>query len=279
MTGISHPENTYSNYWDRVLPRLLEEKLTDPDMMAMVSFDRLVIDEAQDLLSRPVLMSCLFTFLTGGIRDGKYALFGDFQNQVLVSRDMLDQSLIRLERAARPVRWHLSENCRNYRIVARTSIELSGLDNNVYSGFLRAGGSIENFDIDFYSSDSRQAEILSFWLKEFRKKGYKPEDITILSFFSDDKSVAGRGLVPGWQFASLWQDAVNRIHYGSVHAFKGLENKIIILTDVILTEKDFQRDLFYTGMTRATESIRILCHETSKDILSSWLKTGGFGNE
>ena len=86
-------------------------------------------------------------------------------------------------------------------------------------------------------------------------------------------------MVQGWQFASLWQDAINRIHYGSVHAFKGMENKIIILTDVFLTEKGFKRDLFYTGMTRSTESIRILCHETSKDILSGWMKTGGSGHE
>lgn len=279
MTDIRTPENPDSDYWESVLPQLLEEKLTDPDMMAMASFDRLVVDEAQDLLARPLLMNCLFTFLTGGIRNGRYALFGDFQNQVLASRDMLDQSLIRLEREARPARWHLSENCRNYRIVAHTSIGLSGLDDNVYSGFLRVGGNIGNFDIDFYSSDNEQAAILSNWLKEFRKTGYKPEDITILSFFSNAKCLAGRGMVQGWQFASLWQDAVNSIHYGSVHAFKGMENKIIILTDVILTEKDFQRDLFYTGMTRATESIRILCHKASKDILSGWLKKGGFGNE
>lgn len=279
MAGIIPPENLDSDYWEKVLPLLLEERLTDPDMKAMVAFDRLVVDEAQDILSRPLLMNCLFTFLTGGIRDGKHVLFGDFQNQVLASRDMLDQSLNRLEREARPARWHLSENCRNYRIVARTSIGLSGLDDNVYSGFLRVGGSIGNFDIDFYSSDIEQAAILSNWLKEFRKTGYKPEDITILSFFSDAKSLAGRGMVQGWQFASLWQDAINRIHYGSVHAFKGMENKIIILTDVFLTEKGFKRDLFYTGMTRSTESIRILCHETSKDILSGWMKTGGSGHE
>ncbi|NTW70049.1 MAG: ATP-binding domain-containing protein [Chlorobiaceae bacterium] len=279
MTDISIPENADSNYWENVLPLLLEEKITDPDMMAMASFDRLIVDEAQDLLSRPLLMNCLFAFLTGGIKDGRYALFGDFQNQVLASRNMLNQSLERLEKDARPARWHLSENCRNYRIVAHTSIGLSGLDHNVYSGFLRVGGSIENFDIAFYSSDDIQAEILSSWLKEFRNAGYKPEDITILSFLSDERSLAGRGLVQAWHPAPLWQDTANRIRYGSVYAFKGLENKIVILTDVILTEQGFQRDLFYTGMTRATETIRILCHESSKKVLSGWMKTGGLEDE
>lgn len=279
MTGISIPENPDGDYWENILPRLLEDKLTDPDMKATASFDRLIVDEAQDLLSRPILMSCLFTFLTGGVRDGQYALFGDFRNQVLASRSILDQTMSRIISKARPARWYLSENCRNYSIVAHTSIALSGIENNVYSGFLRSGGNIGNFDIAFYSSDSDQAAILTSLLREFRNSGYKPEDITLLSFFSDERSLVGRGLVKGWPLAPLWQNASNRIHYGSVHAFKGMENKIIILSDVILSENGFQRDLFYTGMTRATESIRILCQDTSKKILIGWMPKGGFEHE
>ncbi len=33
-----------------------------------------------------------------------------------------------------------------------------------------------------------------------------------------------------------------------------MENKIVILTDVVLKEHDFQRDLFYTGITRVQNS-------------------------
>jgi hypothetical protein len=50
-----------------------------------------------------------------------------------------------------------------------------------------------------------------------------------------------------------------------------MENKIIILTDLLLEDQEFHRDVFYTGMTRATESVRILCDKRSQATLTGWL--------
>ena len=73
---------------------------------------------------------------------------------------------------------------------------------------------------------------------------------------------------PAWQQGRF-------THYCTVHAFKGLENKIIILTDVSPGEAEFHRDLFYTGMTRATESVRVLCNIRCQETLLRWLIKGG----
>ncbi|GAJ12562.1 unnamed protein product [marine sediment metagenome] len=54
-----------------------------------------------------------------------------------------------------------------------------------------------------------------------------------------------------------------------------MENKVIILTDVVLDNLEFQRDLFYTGMTRATESVRVLCDEKSKETILKLLQSRG----
>ncbi len=62
--------------------------------------------------------------------------------------------------------------------------------------------------------------------------------------------------------------------YASVHAFKGLENKAVILTDIFLSDRTFDRHLFYTGMTRATESVRILCDKACQTTLIGWLTEG-----
>ena len=51
-----------------------------------------------------------------------------------------------------------------------------------------------------------------------------------------------------------------------------MENKIIILTDVVLEEKGFDRNLFYTAITRATESVYILCNENSQDTILNWTR-------
>jgi ATP-dependent exoDNAse (exonuclease V) alpha subunit len=46
---------------------------------------------------------------------------------------------------------------------------------------------------------------------------------------------------------------------------------VIILSDLVLSDASFERSLFYTGVTRATESVLILCHESSRATLARWL--------
>ena len=270
MTGIEIPGNPSRDFWETELPQKLEERLTDPDFKAAAAFDCLVIDEAQDLLARPRLWQCLGQFLAGGVDRGSFALFGDFDRQVLSEREPMRQSLAALDLSDRPVRWCLSENCRNYRIVGDTAVLLSGLGGSVYSGYLRAGGGIHNYDIFFYEHEQAQLDRLGQWLGEFKAQGYKPSEITLLSFRADHLSAAARLKHAGHKLRPAWQ-AGELASYASVHAFKGMENKVVILTDVALDDRDFQRDLFYTGMTRATESVRVLCDKGSQETLFGWL--------
>ena len=252
------------------MPQELEECLTDPDFEAAAKFDYLVLDEAQDLLARPRLWQCLTQFLCGGVDKGAFALFGDFDHQVLADREPMHKALAALGTSDRPVRWKLSENCRNYRIVGDTAVRLAGLSGPVYSGYLRSGGDVHNYDIFFYDHENAQLVKLYQWLSEFNAHGYKPPEITLLSFRADHLSAALRLKNAGYKLRPAWQ-ASDLTAYASVHAFKGLENKVIILTDVVLDGLDCRRDLFYTGMTRATESVRVLCDKNSQGTILTWL--------
>ncbi|HAX93570.1 MAG TPA: hypothetical protein DCY25_06430, partial [Bacteroidales bacterium] len=270
MIGITVPETTSNEYWERTLPEMLEERLTDPDFCVTTAFDYLVLDEAQDILARPRLWQCLLNFLNGGEEKGKFVLFGDFVNQVLAERGQLDQSIAVLENISKPTHYHLSENCRNYKIIGDTALRLSGFKNNVYSGYMRCGGSISNYDIYFYSDEKDQLDRLDQYLREFRLQGYKSSEIVILSFCADDACAAARLRRSGYTLFPAWQQTSGNTIYASIHAFKGLESKVVIITDLVLGQPDFQRHLFYTGMTRATESVRVLCNRNSMNILMNW---------
>jgi cell division protein ZapA (FtsZ GTPase activity inhibitor) len=270
MTGIQIPEKPSQEYWENDLLAGLEERLTDPDFREMASFDFLVLDEAQDLLARPRLWHCLSQFITGGVTSGSFALFGDFEHQVLADKNVMDQTMLALETTARPCRWRLSENCRNYRIVGDTAIRLTGFDSDVYSDYRRTGGGVNNYDICFYSDDSQQLGQIRRWLAEFKVQGYKPSEIALLSFCADDFSAAGRLRNEGLRLQAAWQAGDGTV-FTSISAFKGMERKVVILTDVNLNRPDFHRQLFYTGMTRATETIRILCDKNSQSVLLGWL--------
>ena len=267
LTGLEIPENPSSAFWETELPGLLEERLTDPEFKAVAAFDYLALDEAQDLLARPRLWACVSQFLLGGLDQGSFVLFGDFDNQVLAEKTVMRETLSNLESVAHPSSWWLSENCRNYQIVGDTAVSLSGLGKSVYSGYLRAGGGVRNYDIFFYEHERAQLDKLGQWLQEFRAQGYKPSEITLLSFRSEETSAALRLRHEGFKLRPAWS-AGELTGYASVHAFKGMENKVIILTDVVFGDREFDRYLFYTGMTRATESVRVLCDQASQQTLS-----------
>jgi hypothetical protein len=270
MAEIEIPKETSKNFWEVVLPQKLKERLTDPDFRVKAAFDYIVVDEAQDLLARPAIWGCLSQFLVGGFEQGRYAVFGDFDNQVLADREVMTGNLRTLIGTAGPVRWRLSENCRNYRIVGETAVCLSGIATPIYSGYLRSGGSFSNYDIAFYSHEQEQGEQIIRWLKYFEAQGYQPSEITLLSFRTDESSAAQKLRNQGLKLRPAWS-AGNQIGYASVHAFKGMENKAIILTDVFLGDHAFDRHLFYTGMTRATESVRVLCDKECQATLKDWL--------
>ena len=269
MTNLEISDNASHDYWEVELPEKLEERLTEPDFKSAAMFDYLVLDEAQDILAKPRLWQCLMQFLVRGESEGTFALFGDFKHQVLLDREPMQRTLAAIDEDNRPVRWNLAENCRNYRIVGDTAVRLAGFIDPVYSGYVRSGGGLHNYDIFFYDDETAQINKLGQWLKEFKAQGYRPSEITLLSFRAGPLSAAAR-LGSAFKVRPAWQAAENT-GYTSVHSFKGLENKIIILTDVCLDDRDFQRDLFYTGMTRATESVRVLCGRGSREILYKWL--------
>ena len=182
----------------------------------------------------------------------------------------MQRTLESLQRASHAVRWDLSENCRNYRIIGETAVRLAGLGSDVYSGYLRAGGGIENYDIFFYDQDRSQLDRLAELLREFKERGYKPAEITLLSFRADHLSAAMRLKEAGYKLRPAWQSG-GQTAYASIHAFKGMESKVVVLTDMLLEDREFHRDVFYTGMTRATESVRVLCDRRSQATLHGWL--------
>ncbi len=273
MAEITIPERPTSSFWDEELPAQIEERLTDPDFTATAAFDYLIVDEAQDLLARPRIWNCLTQFLGGGLRNGNFALFGDFSHQVLGDKSELDEQLAALLREVRPARWRLAENCRNYQVIGSTAVRLSGFDARTYSGYMRGGGTLSCYDIEFYRSPDEQAAHVRNWLAEFRAKGYRPGEIAILSFCAESDSIAARLIAEGLPLQQPWKQGEGTVH-STIHAFKGLERKVILLTDLAPRQSDFHRHLFYTGMTRAVEEVRILCHEGAKEVLVRWLKEG-----
>ena len=272
MMDINVPEDADNVWWSQTSLELIEEKLTDPDVAFEASFDYLVIDEAQDILSRPNLWNCLKLLMGGNIDGGAYLILGDFLNQALTNNlDCLEANLNELKGCS--TRWSVSENCRNYRYIGDLALTLSAADKNTWTGYMRSGGAHDDWRLETYQDGVKQVESVGGYIQGARNSGFKDSEITILTFCTLKKSVidglvkSGIVLEPADIFGSP------HVTYSTINRYKGMENKVIIITDVVLSpqDQDLQRKIFYTGMTRATERLLILCKESSGDVLKEWL--------
>jgi superfamily I DNA and RNA helicase len=259
MAGIGHPISESPSYWDEEFPNLLLEFLTDPIASSECQFDVLVLDEAQDLMARPALFEALEAFLRGGWQDGRFAVFADFENQVLTDLAAMDAKRMALKRSARPAELSLDENCRNYAKVGAAACSLAALEQDPFSGYMRGPGTLASYDIEYHSTAEEEMQHLRKWILEVRQKGYRDEDVVFLSFRADEQSAAQRLRREGFQMVRV--GSVDRgFRFASVQAFKGLEAKVVVLTDVHLDWPALSRNLIYVGLTRALELVRVSCN-------------------
>jgi hypothetical protein len=273
LTGINVPNNPGDDFWSE-LPLIIQDRLTDPSCAQDARFDYLVIDEAQDILGRPDLLDCIRLLLDGDLDGGRYLMLGDFRNQVLTGTVALEAILVTVRRNAS--RWVLTENCRNYKAIGQIAMKLSKADRNTYSGYLRPGGGLHAWNLDLYQDEEDQLRQIIACMESALASGFREEDITVLSFGAEQHSVLpllckawGRPIGPAGAMV------INGICWSTVAAYKGLENKVIIITDVTPSDSKFDRSRFYTGITRAQERLHLFCHVSGASQLAEWITSAG----
>ena len=90
------------------------------------------MDEAQDLV-RPPVLDLLDVWVKGGLRDGRWAFFGDFHRQAIYG-DRRPENAHELMRARCGfyARASLRQNCRNTRRIGEETALLSGFESPPY---------------------------------------------------------------------------------------------------------------------------------------------------
>lgn len=266
--NIIIPENPDTTFWLSVPSLVQDYFFHNPHH----KFDMLILDEAQDILGNDEWFSAFDHLLEGGLEGGKYVFLGDFENQLLFNQKNLQVNLELIELEYAPTKWLLSENCRNYEEVGENAIRLAGMSESPYSNYLKKHKpNISLYEIETYHEIHEQIDAVNTLVGHLKSQGYKASEITLLSFKRLDKASIKVG-------ATFANSKVNRfrkdscdIVLESIYTYKGMENKIIIYFDINVTNTAACRDLMYTGITRATDAVRLFVSESSKDTLINWL--------
>lgn len=243
-----------SDYYNSVLPTLFTECFIENELQ---QYDYLIIDEAQDLMTGQYL-EVMDLILCGGLDDGNWYFFMDADRQNIFHQGMTYEDIKALlkERKIYYARFELKDNCRNSISIIKEMDNLFG-SNTRYPDVEEKGAPVVK---KIYKKDKDQAKIVADTVNELLANGIHPESITILSPFRMENSVIARisSDIPVSE-----EHAPGKLFFSTIAAFKGLENSVIIITDISDFKWDKDISQFYIAMTRARSALYILLSETA----------------
>jgi len=254
------PDDPNREYWEHVLPADAMDHLIREDHSP--AYDELILDEAQDVLRRDYL-DVLDLSVRGGLAAGRWRLFGDFENQSIYDADRGDSLVRRIEERAGVVpRFALRINCRNTPRIAELVHILGGLT-PPYQRILRPDDGVEP-QIIYYSDAAEQRLLVDSVLHDLADDGFRGPDVVLLSPRSTE-SCSANILDPSLRsrIRAMGATLSRQSHssYCSIHAFKGMECRAVVVTDVEEVGTASAMSLFYVATTRALHRLVVLAHE------------------
>lgn len=252
---------TSDDYYSRVIPEFFEKAAYElVEASELSTYDVIVVDEAQDVLNGAI-MNSLELVLSRGFRNGRWFICLDSGAQSELYGRMEEEVLGTL-RASSPSEFILRDNYRNPRAVVVELCEVAGFEVPICRRSLQS-----SVEYKLCSDDREQGRRLKALLVELLRDGVHPEAITILSGKSSAESCVTHyppeiGKVI-WQLDQKGPIPTGAISATSISAFKGLENEVIILTDVphVDPPSEWARAALYVGMTRARSKLYMLVDE------------------
>jgi len=285
MLDIVQPNQVPENWLNEGVFEVANEKLQDPSLLEKVKFDVLIIDELQDIIQNEKLMEVAWKLLEGGKENGCWYVFGDFENQVLSFDEPRNVTTVFNNLRTNATVFSMATNCRNYKEVGSMACYVATLKtDSIYTDFFKGNGGQQKAQPFFYINPEDQLEKLKKVLKDLLAPGnvvrYSPEDVVILTFRAAADGIANNLTTDpecNWGFVNLsdlenFKLRRNRLSLGSVYQFKGLESKIIIVTDVdsgyFPHNLQQLKNLGYTGLTMALEIAYVLMQVETRNILN-----------
>ena len=228
----------------------LPDKAREAIQNSQNKYDVVIVDEAQDLINSQylgVMDTCLF----GGLTRGKWIMLGDFSQQAIYN-DFLNgnQMIDLLEEKTSFIKFKLTINCRNTRSICDEITMVTGFEppTEVWS-------KVEGLPVSYltYSSKEEEHEQVVSLLSSMFDNHISPEKITILSPVKREQSIIDT--VSEYNICNYKANNKDKVSFCTIQGYKGLENTIIILTDI---DSISDRRLMYVALSRARSGLYVV---------------------
>jgi hypothetical protein len=248
---VPDPDSDISlnNYYNRTLPDLLPEAL----QKNKDRYDALIVDEAQDF--EPDWWLYLPEVLRNPDDDIMYVFFDN--NQILYTRERqlpIDQEPL-----------ILFENCRNTKSIHNETMKYYKGDAEPYP-IGPAGRPLEFRKIG--PGDAEKSVAQDVIRDLIKKDKVAPSDIIILTPRSEKSSAWKTGDTLAGCRLDWSVDAPaheKTIQCSSIHAFKGMESPVVLLTEMHRLYEKKRQELLYVATSRAKSHLIVLEHTESSE--------------
>ena len=234
-------------------------------------FDVLVMDEAQDLFRRTTL-DLANRAIRGGLAGGTWGIFGDFTGQVLygaASGSAVDLS----DYCEYFVRARLTLNCRNTRAIAEEAAAFGGFNRPPFRLGHEAGLPVER---RYWRTRSGLEKTLGETIDRLAKGGVGADEVIVLS----PRRLENSALAPFEELngiplvdCSRSLDApADSLRFSTIHSFKGLESRVVIVVDIEDVEDQMVQSLLYVGLSRARALLILVAHEDARTAIDARIR-------
>ena len=250
---MSEDTASEQEWFEDILPNKVIRKLEQEQP----PFDRIIIDEAQDLI-RPVYLQMFHYMLAGGFRRGKWVMLGDFSMQAIYDDELNEEKLIELlqDQTSFAI-YRLRINCRN-------TVEICDDINLVTESGMKCNTakavSGPKPDWDQWTDREEEKKKLEERLSTLINNGVSMTQVVILSPVSYNRSVASQ--IQQYKIEQYVPGKKTGLTFSTIHSFKGLESQFVILTDL---ESVTDKRMLYVAMSRARYGLYILADEKTRN--------------
>lgn len=245
---IPNDSKERNDFYNEILPKLVIQS------KVLINYDRIIVDEAQDLMM-DLYLEVMNDSLMNGLNRGKWIMFGDFSMQSIYIEGISEKDLlVKLEKETFFATFKLTRNCRNTKKICIDIENIVGIPENSALEDIVGSPAVDHV---IYSNEEDQKMKLIEIITSLIQKNISKKDIVILSPKKREDSVVN--LIDGITIKDYSAYGAGNISYSTIQGFKGLESSSVILTDI---ESYENKKLIYVGLSRARFDLHVL--ETQK---------------
>jgi len=260
----SSKQDFYTKYLPTLLKNIYQKGISK-------KFDKLIVDEGQDLI-REEYLSLFDSMVTGGLANGNWEIYGDFERQAIYAQLTRAEMLDLLKGSGQPSNFLLKINCRNTKQVGEETSLISGFEKPPFLLEHLEGIPVEYI---FYTDEAHQKLLLSQQLQKLSAAKVPLNELVIISPKKLENSCSNS--MPGFTIREIKNNGEisptqSFFGFATVQSYKGMECNYILITDIENLTNEIAKSLLYIAMSRARYGLILYISESLRNEYREILK-------